>query len=118
MKLIHQGTILGSDNQKMSKSVGNVVNPDEVMDRYGADAVRLYEMFMGPLEASKPWSTQGVEGITRFLDRVWRLFVDEEGCAVDDASAEPRSAARCCIRRSQGRPRISRRSSSTPRSRR
>jgi leucyl-tRNA synthetase len=88
LKLVHQGTILGEDGQKMSKSVGNVVNPDEVIDQYGADAVRLYEMFMGPLEASKPWSTKSVEGITRFLDRVWRLFVAEDGGAssaiVDD----------------------------------
>lgn len=79
MKLIHQGTVLGEDNQKMSKSRGNVVNPDEMIDKFGADAVRLYEMFMGPLEAMKPWSTRGVEGITRFLDRVWRLVVGEDG---------------------------------------
>jgi len=79
MKLVHQGTVLGEDNQKMSKSRGNVVNPDEMMDMFGADAVRLYEMFMGPLEAMKPWSTRGVEGITRFLDRVWRLMVNENG---------------------------------------
>jgi leucyl-tRNA synthetase len=78
-KLVHQGIVLGEDNQKMSKSRGNVVNPDEMMDKFGADAVRLYEMFMGPLEAMKPWSTRGVEGITRFLDRVWRLIVNEEG---------------------------------------
>jgi leucyl-tRNA synthetase len=78
-KLVHQGIVLGEDNQKMSKSRGNVVNPDEMMDQFGADAVRLYEMFMGPLEAMKPWSTRGVEGITRFLDRTWRLMVDEEG---------------------------------------
>ena len=79
LKLVHQGTVLGEDNQKMSKSRGNVVNPDEMMDQFGADAVRLYEMFMGPLEAIKPWSTRGVEGITRFLDRVWRLIVNEAG---------------------------------------
>ena len=79
LKLVHQGTVLGEDNQKMSKSRGNVVNPDEMMDQFGADAVRLYEMFMGPLEAMKPWSTRGVEGITRFLDRVWRLIVNEAG---------------------------------------
>ena len=78
-KLVHQGIVLGEDNQKMSKSRGNVVNPDEMMDLFGADAVRLYEMFMGPLEAMKPWSTRGVEGITRFLDRVWRLIVNEDG---------------------------------------
>jgi leucyl-tRNA synthetase len=78
-KLVHQGIVLGEDNQKMSKSRGNVVNPDEIMDQFGADAVRLYEMFMGPLEAVKPWSTRGVEGITRFLERVWRLMVNEDG---------------------------------------
>ncbi|MDE3224552.1 MAG: leucine--tRNA ligase, partial [Nitrospirota bacterium] len=78
-KLVHQGTVLGEDNQKMSKSRGNVVNPDDMMDQFGADAVRLYEMFMGPLEAAKPWSTRGVEGITRFLDRVWRLAINEDG---------------------------------------
>ncbi|MEP6889516.1 MAG: leucine--tRNA ligase, partial [Nitrospirota bacterium] len=78
-KLVHQGMVLGEDNQKMSKSRGNVVNPDEMMDQFGADAVRLYEMFMGPLEAVKPWSTRGVEGVTRFLERVWRLMVNEEG---------------------------------------
>ena len=79
MKLVHQGTVLGEDGQKMSKSVGNVVNPDDMIDQYGADAMRLYEMFMGPLEAMKPWSTKGVEGVSRFLDRVWRLVVDEGG---------------------------------------
>jgi leucyl-tRNA synthetase len=78
-RLVHQGIVLGEDNQKMSKSRGNVVNPDDMIDRFGADAVRLYEMFMGPLEAMKPWSTRGVEGITRFLERVWRLIVNEEG---------------------------------------
>ena len=78
-KLVHQGIVLGEDNQKMSKSRGNVVNPDEMIDRFGADAVRLYEMFMGPLEAMKPWSTRGVEGVTRFLERVWRLMVNEAG---------------------------------------
>lgn len=78
-KLVHQGIVLGEDNQKMSKSRGNVVNPDDMMDQFGADAVRLYEMFMGPLEAMKPWSSRGVDGITRFLERVWRLMVTEEG---------------------------------------
>jgi leucyl-tRNA synthetase len=63
----------------MSKSRGNVVNPDEVVGAYGADAMRLFEMFMGPLEEMKPWSTRGVEGVYRFLNRVWRLFVDEHG---------------------------------------
>ena len=64
---------------KMSKSRGNVVNPDEVIAQYGADSLRLYEMFMGPLEQMKPWSTKGVEGVYRFLNRIWRLYVDEDG---------------------------------------
>jgi len=77
-KLINQGMILGEDGQKMSKSRGNVVNPDKVVADYGADSMRLYEMFMGPLEAVKPWSMQGVEGVYRFLQRLWRLVVNEE----------------------------------------
>jgi leucyl-tRNA synthetase len=76
-KLVNQGLILGSDGQKMSKSRGNVVNPDDVIGEFGADAFRLYEMFMGPLQDTKPWNTQGVEGVYRFLGRVWRAFVDE-----------------------------------------
>jgi leucyl-tRNA synthetase len=79
LKLRHQGIILGEDNQKMSKSRGNVVNPDEVVAQYGADAMRLFEMFMGPLEDMKPWSTRGVEGVYRFLNRVWRLFITDDG---------------------------------------
>ncbi|HHY86367.1 MAG TPA: leucine--tRNA ligase [Verrucomicrobia bacterium] len=77
-KLVNQGLILGEDGQKMSKSRGNVVNPDDILREYGADAFRLYEMFMGPLEMVKPWSTKDVEGVYRFLGRVWRLFVDEQ----------------------------------------
>jgi len=77
-KLVNQGLILGEDGQKMSKSRGNVVNPDDIMKVFGADAFRLYEMFMGPLQDTKPWSTKGVEGVYRFLGRVWRLFVDEK----------------------------------------
>jgi leucyl-tRNA synthetase len=77
-KLVNQGLILGEDGQKMSKSRGNVVNPDDILIEYGADAFRLYEMFMGPLEMVKPWNTQGVEGVYRFLGKVWRLFVDEQ----------------------------------------
>ncbi len=72
-RLINQGLILGEDGEKMSKSRGNVVNPDEVIRAHGADAFRLYEMFMGPLEAVKPWSTRSIEGVERFLNRVWRL---------------------------------------------
>ncbi len=77
-KLFNQGMILGENNEKMSKSRGNVVNPDDVIDSHGADAMRLYEMFMGPLEATKPWNTSGVDGVRRLLDRTWRLVVDEE----------------------------------------
>jgi len=79
MKLINQGTILGEDSQKMSKSRGNVVNPDDIIGKYGADAMRLYEMFMGPLTQTKPWSTNGVEGVYRFLQRVWRLYIGPDG---------------------------------------
>ncbi|HEX9614680.1 MAG TPA: leucine--tRNA ligase, partial [Bacteroidota bacterium] len=79
MKLRHQGTILGEDSRKMSKSRGNVVNPDVVVNQYGADAMRLFEMFMGPLEEMKPWNMRGVEGVNRFLHRVWRLFIAEDG---------------------------------------
>ncbi len=77
-KLINQGLIMGEDGQKMSKSRGNVVNPDEVVELYGADSLRLYEMFMGPLEQVKPWSMKGVEGVFRFLARVWRLVMDSD----------------------------------------
>jgi leucyl-tRNA synthetase len=76
-RLVNQGLILGEDHQKMSKSRGNVLSPDEVIDEYGADALRCYEMFMGPLEQMKPWSMRGVEGVSRFLARVWRLVMDE-----------------------------------------
>ena len=76
-RLVNQGLILGEDGQKMSKSRGNVVNPDDVISAYGADAFRCYEMFMGPLEQMKPWSTAGVEGVSRFLARVWRLIMEE-----------------------------------------
>ncbi|MCI1592159.1 leucine--tRNA ligase [Heyndrickxia oleronia] len=78
-KLFNQGMILGENNEKMSKSKGNVVNPDHIIDSHGADTLRLYEMFMGPLDASIAWSTNGLDGARRFLDRVWRLLVDETG---------------------------------------
>lgn len=80
-KLVNQGLIMGEDGQKMSKSRGNVVNPDDVVEGYGADSLRLYEMFMGPLEQVKPWSMKGVEGVYRFLGRVWRLVmeINQEG---------------------------------------
>ncbi|MFS8651965.1 MAG: leucine--tRNA ligase, partial [Caldibacillus sp.] len=82
-KLFNQGMILGENHEKMSKSKGNVVNPDEIVEIYGADTLRLYEMFMGPLEADKAWSTEGIEGARRFLDRIWRLFVDGNGQITD-----------------------------------
>ena len=75
-KLFHQGMILGPNGEKMSKSRGNVINPDEIVEKYGADTLRLYEMFMGPLEASLPWSTTGLEGSRRFIDRIYRMFED------------------------------------------
>lgn len=78
-KLVNQGMILGDNNEKMSKSRGNVINPDDIVNEYGADTLRVYEMFMGPLEATKPWNTNGVEGTHRFLSRVWRLFIGDDG---------------------------------------
>jgi leucyl-tRNA synthetase len=78
-KLVNQGMILGDNGEKMSKSRGNVINPDDIIRAYGADTLRLYEMFMGPLEQTKPWNTHGVEGVHRFLHRVWRLCIDEHG---------------------------------------
>ncbi|MFL2071040.1 leucine--tRNA ligase [Marinilactibacillus psychrotolerans] len=77
-RLYNQGMILGENNEKMSKSKGNVVNPDDVVEEFGADTLRVYEMFMGPLDAAIAWSTDGLEGSRKFLDRVWRLLIDEE----------------------------------------
>ena len=87
-RLVNQGIILGEDNQKMSKSRGNIVNPDDVIDQYGADAFRCYEMFMGPLEQMKPWSMRGVEGVARFLARVWRLLMTENQAGEWELSAK------------------------------
>lgn len=78
-KLVNQGMILGENNEKMSKSRGNVVNPDDIVQEFGADTLRIYEMFMGPLESAKPWNPNGVEGSHRFLSRVWRLFIQDNG---------------------------------------
>ena len=78
-KLYNQGMILGDDGTKMSKSRGNVINPEEIMDEYGADSMRLYEMFMGPLNKSKPWSTKGLQGCYRFVNKLWSIIVDESG---------------------------------------
>ncbi len=76
-KLRHQGMILGSNGEKMSKSKGNVVNPDEMVNNYGADSLRLYEMFMGPIDAAKPWDPNGIDGAKKFLERIWRLYTEE-----------------------------------------
>lgn len=86
-KLINQGMILGEDGEKMSKSRGNVINPDDVVDNYGADTLRLYEMFMGPLERTKPWSMKGVKGVYNFLNRVFHFFLDEKNYT-DDKTEE------------------------------
>lgn len=86
-KLVNQGMIGGEDGQKMSKRWGNVVNPDDICDEYGADTLRLYEMFLGPLTDSKPWNTQGIEGVSRFLAKFWRLFHQGEAFNIDEAAA-------------------------------
>ncbi|MBC8124180.1 MAG: leucine--tRNA ligase [Candidatus Kapabacteria bacterium] len=91
-RVFHQGLILGEDGRKMSKSLGNTLNPDDVVASHGADALRLYEMFLGPLEASKPWNAQGIDGISRFLNRAWRLIVAEDGTlstSVQEVAATP-----------------------------
>ena len=91
-KLFNQGMVLGEDGAKMSKSRGNVINPDDIVREYGADSMRLFEMFMGPLETAKPWSMEGIAGINRFLNRAWRLIIDEntgeiKSTIVDEAPA-------------------------------
>ena len=78
-KLFNQGMILGSDGTKMSKSRGNVINPDETVDMYGSDSLRIYEMFMGPLDKGKPWSTTGLQGCSRFIKKLWSVLVDDDG---------------------------------------
>ena len=90
-RLMNQGLILGEDGEKMSKSRGNVVNPDDIIHEYGADTLRVYEMFMGPIERPKPWSTQGLAGINRFLNRIWRLFIEEDGTLTDKITDAPAS---------------------------
>jgi leucyl-tRNA synthetase len=83
-RLFNQGMILGEDGVKMSKSRGNVINPDDVIKEFGADSMRLFEMFMGPLESTKPWSTEGIAGMNRFLNRVWRLVIDDRTGEIKD----------------------------------
>ncbi|WP_017726508.1 leucine--tRNA ligase [Halalkalibacterium ligniniphilum] len=91
-KLYNQGMILGENNEKMSKSKGNVVNPDDIIESHGADTLRLYEMFMGPLDASIAWSTNGLDGARRFLDRVWRLYVDERTGKLNEAIGDEKGS--------------------------
>lgn len=91
-KLVHQGLILGEDGQKMSKSLGNVVNPDDVLVEFGADSFRLYEMFLGPLEMSKPWSTKAIGGVYRFLSRVWRLYTARDAKESEEESGSVSAA--------------------------
>ncbi len=96
-KLVNQGMVLGEDNQKMSKSRGNVIPVDVPVQEVGTDALRLFEMFMGPLEMVKPWSTKGVEGVYRFLGRVWRLFVDEKSeTEFEQAETTASTGSRAC----------------------
>lgn len=92
-KLFNQGMILGEDGVKMSKSRGNVINPDDVIREFGADSMRLFEMFMGPLEATKPWSTKGIEGLFRFLKRVWKLIIDEDTGSMNPKIVEKEESA-------------------------
>ncbi|MUV39264.1 Leucine--tRNA ligase [Lentibacillus sp. JNUCC-1] len=93
MKLYNQGMILGENNEKMSKSKGNVVNPDDIIASHGADTLRLYEMFMGPLDADVSWSTNGLDGARRFLDRIWRLFIAEDGSLAEKVRTNPSDAS-------------------------
>jgi len=87
-KLFNQGMIGGEDGQKMSKSRGNVVNPDDVVEKYGADSFRIYEMFMGPLDKSKPWSTKGLQGCYRFVQKIWRLYTEDESKIVNNEGSK------------------------------
>ena len=123
-RLVNQGMILGENGEKMSKARGNVINPDDVDPRVRRRRLRLYEMFMGPLEAVKPWSMSGVEGVYRFLSRVWRLIIDERAetvtlhAAVQDAPAGPRDAAAAAPHHPEGDRGHSTGCASTPPSRR
>ncbi len=121
-RLLHQGIILGEDGEKMSKSRGNVANPDVIIASHGADTLRLYEMFLGPLEAMKPWNPRGIEGTHRFLQKIWRECIGEDG-APNPKIAETRPWSRtksraCCTRPSGKSAKTSRRCASIPRFRR
>ena len=91
-RLVNQGMILGEDNQKMSKSRGNVINPDDMVKAYGADTLRMYEMFMGPLEQVKPWNTSSVAGISKFLNRAWNLLIGQDGALKESFVKTPEPA--------------------------
>jgi leucyl-tRNA synthetase len=93
-KLVHQGMILGADGEKMSKSRGNGVNPDEIREKFGSDAVRTYICFLGPMEKDKPWATNGIDGVRRFLDRVWRLVCDDNGQLIANDDLVPQELNR------------------------
>lgn len=93
LKLFNQGMILGEGNEKMSKSKGNIVNPDDIIASHGADTLRLYEMFMGPLDAAVAWSTNGLDGARRFLDRVWRLMINDDGTLADTIAETSHSSS-------------------------
>lgn len=88
-KLAHQGVVLGTDGERMSKSRGNVINPDQLREQYGADVMRTFVLFLGPMAADKPWQDQGIGGVQRFLDRLWRACVDETGAVIADDSVVP-----------------------------
>ncbi len=88
-KLAHQGVVLGTDGERMSKSRGNVINPDQLREQYGADVMRTFVLFLGPMAADKPWQDQGIGGVQRFLDRLWRACVDENGAVIADDSPVP-----------------------------
>ena len=98
-KLVHQGMVLGENHEKMSKARGNVVNPDDIVKAYGADALRGYEMFMGPLEQVKPWQTAGLEGVRRFLDRTWNVATGPLSASADAYDEETRRLVHKTVRK-------------------
>jgi len=98
-KLINQGMIVAEDGHKMSKRYGNVVNPDDIVEQYGADALRLHEMFLGPIEDHKPWNTKGIEGVYRFLKKFWRLYTSEDGISREKANAAELKSLHQCIKK-------------------
>jgi len=101
-KLVNQGMILGEDGEKMSKSRGNVINPDDVVKNFGADTLRLYEMFMGPFEKVKPWSTQGIHGVFNFLNRVYRFFSENQNISLESESEETKKLLHKTIKKVTG----------------